>query len=223
MTTARKSALAQAIEKRGRPTEFVQLGSLFRIGDRAVPEVAVRVNVKDEEDDAIVRAHRYVEQRANDADGAKGDHEILDDAKARFALWHAFREIETDAQGNKTVTQYPAFPSPDWMAQHLGTDEIAILWNLYQEHRARVGGWLKPGSEEELTNALAVCAEAAVNPIPGAAIAHLPREQVVNLLILAAARSMRLSAEMEVAKFPLEQRIAELEAEVAALKGSVGA
>lgn len=178
-----KSDLAKAIESRPRDVTTYPVSGFFGLGSKPIHKVAFRVNVKSEEDHALVQAHRYVINIAAGAESAKHDGDLLSDAKTRHALFSACREVTTDAQGNDTITNWPAFPGPEWMADQLTTDQIACLLNLYNQTRAEQAGWLDDFADETIEDMLEVAAEAGErNPVARAGLAELPREQIQYLL-----------------------------------------
>lgn len=206
-----RSALAQAIEAANveRPCKIFPIGGIFGLGNTPIRKVAIRVNVKAEEDLALVRAHRYVQGLASDLESVKRDNGLILDAMARHALFEACREIVTTQGPNgeeDKVTKYPAFPGPEWMTENLTTDQIASILHLYNQTRAEQAGWLEDLSAETVEDMLAVAAEAGEkNGVARVGLAQLPREQLQFLfeqcaLKLRAARSdLALLARMDAA------------------------
>lgn len=182
-----KSELAKAIETAERPCTIYPVGGFFGLGQKPIRKIAFRVNVKSEEDAALVQAHRYVAAVSAGAETAKHDADLLSDAKTRHALAVACREVKTtvapDGTETDEITKWPAFPGPEWLAEHATTDQIASLIHLYNQTRAEQAGWLEDLSDETVEDMLSVAAEAALkNPIARAGLAELPREQLVYLL-----------------------------------------
>jgi hypothetical protein len=183
-----KSELAKAVEAATaeRPCKIFPVSGLLGLAGAPIRKLAIRVNVKSEEDEALVKAHRYVIGLAGDLESVKRDGDILSDAKARHALFEACREVVTtqgpDGEEDK-VTKWPAFPGPEWMTEHLTTDQIASLLHLYNQVRAEQAGWLEDFSEETVEDMLMVAAEAGEkNAIARAGLSQLPREQLQFLL-----------------------------------------
>lgn len=206
-STEHKSALAQAIEadNANRPCKVFPVSGFFHLGGKPIHKVAIRVNVKAEEDIALVRAHQYVKDLCGNVESAKSDHDILSDAKARHALFEAIREVKTtvDAEGNEAdeVTQWPGLVSPEWMAKNLTTDQVATLLNLYMQTRAEQGGWLDNFDEETVDHMLAIAADAGDrNALARVSLAQLPREHIQYLLQFAAMRLRAVNLEMEYLK-----------------------
>lgn len=197
-----KSELAAAIEATERPCAIYPVGGFFGLGQKPIRKVAFRVNVKSEEDRALVQAHLYVTNLAAGAETAKHDGDLRSDAKARHALFEACREVVTKraADGTETdeVTKYPAFPGPEWMAEHLTTDQIASLLNLYNQTRAEQAGWLDDLSDDSVEDMISVAVESANrNPIARAGLAEMPREHIVFLLERAAIKLQAARADLE--------------------------
>ena len=205
-STEHKSALAQAIEadNANRPCKVFPVSGFFHLGGKPVHKVAIRVNVKAEEDIALVRAHQYVKDLCGNVESAKSDHDILSDAKARHALFEAVREVKTtvDAEGNEAdeVTQWPGLVSPEWMAKNLTTDQIGTLLNLYMQTRAEQSGWFDNFDPEMVDSMLSVAADAQDNPIARVMLAQLPREQIQNLFEIAARRLRDVTRERDYLK-----------------------
>ena len=202
--TEYKSALAQAIEETERPCTVFPVSGFFHLGGKPIRKIALRVNVKAEEDRALVAAHKYVADLAAGVDGAKGDVDIVSDAKARHALFEACREVKTtvDADGNETdeITKYPAFPGPEWMANRLTTDQIGALLNLYMRTRAEQSGWFDNFDDEMVDSMLNVAADASANPLARVMLAQLPREQIQNLFEIAARQLREAQREVDYLK-----------------------
>mgnify|MGYP003544379072 FL=1 len=205
----RKSELAQAIEaaNASRPCNIYPLDGVFGLGGKAVRKVAIRVNLKSEEDRALVEAHRYAIKLAGDVEQVRTDESLLLDAKARHALFEACREVETVRGPNgeeDKVTKWPAFPSGPWLAENLTTDQIATLLNLYNQTRAEQSGWFDSCDLETVNSPLKLAADAAGippetqgNPLAKVMLAQLPREQIQLLLETAAMRLKAAEAEID--------------------------
>lgn len=181
----RKSELATAIEaaNASRPANVYPVAGLFGLGGKAIHKIAIRVNLKSEEDRALVQAHRYAIKLAGDVEAVRTSDGLLLDAMARHALFEACREVTTDDKGNDTITQWPAFPSGGWMSENFTTDQIAALLNLYNQTRAEQAGWLDDFSAETIEDMLDVAAQAGErNAVARAGLAQLPREQIQYLL-----------------------------------------
>ncbi len=202
----RKSDLATAIEaaNASRPANVYPVAGLFGLAGKPIHKVAFRVNLKSEEDRAIVQAHRYAIKLAGDVEAVRTDDGLLLDAKGRHALFEACREVTTDEQGNDTITPWPAFPSGAWMAENLTTDQIAALLNLYNQTRAEMSGWFDTFDLPTVDSFLGLAADAAGipperngNALAKVMLAQLPREQIQLLLETAAMRLKAAEAEIE--------------------------
>jgi hypothetical protein len=177
---------------------------MFGLAGKPIHKVAMRVNLKSEEDRAIVQAHRYAVKLAGDVEAVRTDENLLLDAKGRHALFEACREVTTDDKGNDTVTQWPAFPSGAWLAENLTTDQIATLLNLYNQTRAEQSGWFDSFDLETVDSLLKLAADAAGtppaaqgNPLAKVMLAQMPREQIQLLLETAAMRLTAAVAEID--------------------------
>lgn len=195
----RKSELATAIEaaNASRPANVYPVAGLFGLGGKAIHKVAIRVNLKSEEDRALVQAHRYAIKLAGDVEAVRTSDGLLLDAMARHALFEACREVTTDDKGNDTITQWPAFPSGAWLAENFTTDQIAGILNLYNQTRAEQAGWLEDFSAETIEDMLDVAAQAGDrNAVARAGLAQLPREQIQYLLERAAVQLRAAKADL---------------------------
>ena len=204
-STEHKSAVVQAIEARPRPTKIVEVNMAVGILAEPVHKIAFRVNTKREDNEAIDRAHRYLSETIG-SEPAKSDSDMLTGAKLIAALWSACREVKTttDALGAAvdTVINYPAFPSPSWMHEHLTTDQIAVLVNIYNTVRASPDmSPARPFDVDAADKVLAVAGDLPDDYVPGAVFAPFTREALVSLLVhasraLAAARAALTESEM---------------------------
>lgn len=202
----RKSELATAIEaaNASRPCNVYPVAGLFGLGSKPIHKIAIRVNLKSEEDRALVQAHRYAIKLAGDVEAVRTSDGLLLDAMARHALFEACREVTTDDKGNDTITQWPAFPSGAWLAENFTSDQVAALLNLYNQTRAEMSGWFDAFDLPTVDSFLALAADAAGippetngNPLAKVMLAQLPREQIQLLLETAAMRLKAAEAEID--------------------------
>jgi hypothetical protein len=226
-------------DRKGMLTPFVEAAGrkahIFPVNDFLGPEqtrklaIGIRVNRKFEDDDAFAKAHAYAARRAKDAgdgaDAAKKDFDILGDAKLIETLWYACREVVDPDDFSKGVTEYNAFPGPEWMRKNLSSDQLAALWNLYLEAR-RKDFPARYNLEEDRIEALAEMAgKHADTDIPESVLGAYAREAVTHAFVVvsrwlweARTASAALLAEYEKAdteRAILRARVAELEALVA--------
>ena len=195
-----KSALATAIEARGRASVVCDVTGFFGPGDKPIPKVAVRVNVKGEEDRAVVDAHRYAADLAKGTEAAKDD-DLLREAKVVHALHWAFRMV--DEEGKATI--HAAFPSPKWMRDNLTSDQLAALLNLYNDVRTRQSPWPHKFEDDDVERLAMLCADNADSELPTLVLARIEREMLSQYLIIIAcklrlARSQLLAAEAAIAE-----------------------
>jgi hypothetical protein len=205
----RKSELATAIEaaNASRPCNVYPVAGLFGLGGKAIHKIAIRVNLKSEEDRALVQAHRYAIKLAGDVEAVRTSDGLLLDAMARHALFEACREVttkQTPLGEEDTIEKWPAFPSGGWMAENFTTDQIAGLLNLYNQTRAEMSGWFDAFDLPTVDSFLGLAADAAGippetqgNPLAKVMLAQLPREQIQLLLETAAMRLKAAEAEID--------------------------
>jgi hypothetical protein len=175
----RLSALAQVIAARERRCYDFETNGFLGLAGKPILTIKVRVATKGEQDRAVLGAHKYVEELAKDArvdaKVAAEDRDILSDAKTCFILFEVCRDAEDP--------NYPAFPGPRWMIDHLSTDEIGVLLNCYTEVLRATGTIdfdLSTERVEALSQALAATAD---SDAPNAYLARYTREQVTEICI----------------------------------------
>lgn len=186
-----KSALVLAIESRPRKAYPFTVQGFFGLADQPIHRIAIRVNTKLEQDNAIAAAYQVVNKTAEHAgDQAKSDSDLLLDAKAIHVLFHACRRCETgdEEQGYK----YNAFPGPQWMREHMTTDQLAVLLNLYNEVRRSEGPTRWEVTLEQVDALAVLCAETADNDIPEAVLASCSREWMTQAFVLLSLRLKEL-------------------------------
>lgn len=197
------SPLVKAIEARGRKVKVCDVTGFFGPGNRPILEIGIRVNVKGEEDTAVVDAHRYAQELARGTEAAKDD-DLLREAKVLHALWSACREV--DADGNATIMG--AFPGPKWMRDNLTSDQLAALLNLYNDVRTRQSPWPHAFTDDEVENLAMLCADGADTEIPTAMLAGIPREAVAQYLILVSCKLRKARSELLAAQAQLDLALA---------------
>ncbi len=192
-----RSAFALAIEEaaRSRPVEVFDVSGLFRVGEKELPRIGIRVPTKGEQDRALVAAHKYVAAIAGEVAEAKGDRDILQDAKAAAVAFEFAREVHAPTCTCPTCaalppatdptawrpTGYPAFPGQRWAIDHLTTEQIAVLINLANEWRAKQAPSPTEIDDVTIEAYASLCSTAEE---PEYAMAGLGREYLVQLAIL---------------------------------------
>lgn len=188
-STEHKSAVVQAIEARPRPTKIVEVNMAVGILAEPVHKVAFRVNTKREDNEAIDRAHRYLNETIG-SEPAKSDPDMLTGAKLIAALWSACREVKTttDALGAAvdTVTSYPAFPSPSWMHDHLTADQLGVLINIYNTVKSAPDMSPVRFFDADDSDVILTAASDLPEDAPPVLFAAFSREALVSLLVYAA-------------------------------------
>lgn len=173
--------LARAIQSRQRPVEVFDVAGVFGLGGEVVPQVALRVMVKRDEDVAIKAARAYVSGLAGS--DAVSDPDVMLDAKNVEAMFRACRDPQNP--------ENPIFPGPQWMRDHLTTDQVATLVNAYAEVRRKHGGadW---GVDEERVEAIVkACWDARGTELPELALARIPREALTTVIVQLACKLVR--------------------------------
>ena len=189
----RKSLFAQAIDERKsqRVVEGFDVSGFFGLADRPLPHIGCRVPTKGEQDRAIIAAHKYIAEIANNAgagsDSAKSDRDLTQDAKTAAAIFECFREMVPDPDDPKKWihADWPAFPSPRWAIENLTPEQIAVLLNLANEFRAKQAPSPIGLDDDTVEDYIAVC---VTQNNPEYLLVGLSREYLVQLQILTSAR-----------------------------------
>lgn len=186
-----KSLLVRAIEARGRKPVVCDVAGFFSIAGNPIPKIAIRINVKGEEDRAVVDAHRYSENLAKGTDAAKDD-DLLRESKVVHALWTACRAV--DEKGEPTIMG--AFPSPGWMRDNLTSDQLAALLNLYNDIRQRQSPWPYKFDDEDVERLAMLCADGADTEVPTALLAGVEREMLSQYFIIVSCKLRKARSEL---------------------------
>lgn len=153
-----------------------------------LPRVAVRMNVKHEDNIAIITAHKEVERMIADADAkgtdAAADADLMVDMKTCQALWSAFREIDDEVSDEDQTYEYPAWPTAEWMLQKFTQDQLAVLLNLYTECRKRRGPLPFDIADDGIASLRESCATYRHTEIPELPLIPYPRREDVTLLLV---------------------------------------
>lgn len=182
--TIRLSPLAEAISKRTRKLYEFEVSEVFKVtGNR----VKVRVVTKAEQDLALVGAHKYAAGKASDMPDAAHDPDLLDDAKSAFVAFAACRDADEP-------DKFPAFPAPQWMLEHLTTDEVAHLVNLMNEVRVKESPSPMSISDEMIDGIAELCAANVSSEIPESVLASFTREYLTHVVVMLSARNVELRA-----------------------------
>lgn len=179
-----KTAVCDAIRAQKRWSFTLDLTDLVlyqHTGER-IPQVAIRLLTRSEQDDAAASAHAYVARLAQRAemgrDGAKADAELLDEAKSVECIWRAYR-----VPGNEVEA---AFISPEWIRETFDTDTIAALVNLYNESRKLRYPDAWTIDADRLAALAEGCGKAAGTDWPEQLLARVDREHATQLFVLLA-------------------------------------
>lgn len=127
------SEVVLALKERlaNRPHKVVDCQEFISAGGRSFGQVSIRVATKSEENAALLQAERFIREMTADSKSELKDPDIVDDVKTV----HILHAVVRDAKDPKN---FPAFPSPKWMMQHLTRDEIGALLNISASYQAEV-------------------------------------------------------------------------------------
>jgi len=216
-----KSALVRAKEAQPRPVTFVEIQGFVGLGGDQIHKVGIRTNLIEEQDRALVAAHKYVQDVAAGVEAAKEDADILQNSKTIHALYEAFREARTVDGKDELVcavdgTPYPAFASPEWMRRRFTADQIATLLNLYNGVKFRESNAARADTDESVEDALMRIADAADTPFPEVVLAASPREILEKLVVVAAVKLRRARTELVTVEMERDEALAKVEPSPAA-------
>lgn len=200
-----RSSLAKAVEDRGRRFRVFPLSGFWGVGGKAIERVGILYGTDRDSEAAVLAAHAYLAQLEpkHRAPGASGDLDLLGATKLRELLFRVCRGVDPRRPEQLALTAnglhaYPGFPSPTWMRDNLGPDEIAVLLRLVDEVRREFAprppdGGEPWGLDDEAVGAIAMeLVEAQrVGDVAGARLAHLPRSAVTLLCVRLAERLER--------------------------------
>jgi hypothetical protein len=176
---------------------------------------------KREEDAAVSAAYKYVARVTAEVgearDAAMRDMDLLGDSKVVQALWRACREVADPNDLSKGTGKHPAFPTDDWMREHLTTDQLAALMNLYAETRRAAYPERWDVSEDRIEALLTMAANTSDSDIPEAVLAPYAREQITHAFVFAAERLREARTSLET----LFAQVDERDATVAALRAEI--
>ncbi|TXH18209.1 MAG: hypothetical protein E6R03_02585 [Hyphomicrobiaceae bacterium] len=220
-TEPRPGRIDTLIEAQGAFVRCYPVANLIGPGNRPIAAIGIRLNRKREEDAAVVAAHKYAARITADAgdarDAALRDMDLLGDAKVVQALWRACREVVDPNDLSKGIGKHPAFPTDDWMREHLTTDQLAMLMNLYTETRRAAYPERWDLSEERMEALLSMAAKTSDTDIPEVVLAPYAREQVTHAFVYAAERLAEARTSLETLFAEVDAR----DATIAALRAEV--
>ena len=184
-----KSALALAIEERGRKYHAHEVQGFFGLGGDEIHKIDFRTPVKSDDDKSVIAAHAYAASKAKgDGEAAARDLDVLGDAKATEVLFRSCFEHLPEGAPTGTV-RYPAFSGgPQWMRDHLTGDQIAVLFNLLQEVKQSESALRTKISGEDVEKLARVCWRSRDTDIPEAILADCDREFLTQAFVLLAIR-----------------------------------
>lgn len=183
MAKERETKLAQLVKARERKFFEFDVADIFGISGEAVPRVAIRAPIKDDEDAAVDGAHQYVDKRAR-TESAKVDPELLTDAKLMGLLRRVCYEAEADVAKDSVRCQ--VFGSLAWMRENMTSDEIAVINNLAREVRRKVSPLRTEIGYAEVEKLARACWLASDSDIPEAVLASCDREFLTQSFVLLA-------------------------------------
>ena len=182
ITATARSKLAEQIRARPRKVHVYDVAPFMCMGETRA-RVAIRIPTKKEQDRALVGAHQYMVKRAGATPSVINDPEIMQDAKSAFIVAECCFEADR-ADGDVM----PLWPTGNEVSEDLSTDEIAVLVNLVNEVRAKLGPTPHEITEEQVEAFARVCSVGAGTTKPDEVLTPLPHYFVVQLAILFAVR-----------------------------------
>jgi hypothetical protein len=128
------SELVDELEEESPAVKVVEVNGFFGLGKKKIHKIAFRVAKKMEENSAIITSHLWLRDKAGELKAISEDDDIMLDLKNVHILLAVCRRAEEGDEEKGYM--YPAFPGPQWMMDHMTTDQIASLLNVYNDFRA---------------------------------------------------------------------------------------
>lgn len=182
-----KSEVVAQLEARKRKLFDFEAQNFVGPGQGVIGKVKVRVATKAEQDRAIVSAHQYVARLTKGTEQAATDNDILMDAKTV----HILHTVVRDADSPDAIT---AFPSPQWMMEHLSRDEISVLLNHYNYVAAQCTPLQVDISEERVDAIAEFCAQHAGDDLSTIRLLTCDREYLTELVVALSVKLKNLEA-----------------------------
>ncbi len=177
---ARESALAAQLRDAAKSRMLHRYPEAGLLGGKCA-ELVVRVPTKLETDQAIVDAHKYIDDMAGKLDSVKSDADLLLDTKSAAIVARALRDSDDPS--------FPAFPNADFVQRHLTSDQIASMVHLLNDARDREPG-AQMGVTQETVSFMVSSARwlsTAQREHAVAFFARMNRERLIELVIALAA------------------------------------
>jgi len=236
-----KSALATAQDQHEQRPHFFAIDGILGLGNKSIERIAiVRGKGKDFEA-AVLSAHKYLADTARKAGLEPGplgaDHDFMGDNKIRNILFRLCLAVDPNDPEKLAVTKgsgkpYPAFPSPDWIRDNLHTDQVAAIMTLLGEVRRREA--CRPEgmeldedplglTDESMERLIELLSRQLGTDLPERVLAPLEREFLSHFCVMIADKLVEARKSVAVLldeREQHEQRIEELEQEIAQLKSS---
>jgi hypothetical protein len=207
MSTDQNTPEGEAVEALPRWNREFELAGFLGHDGNPVAKIAIVINPKGDDLDAVAAAHEETGRRAKTlpAGGATfaQDDIVLTGLKNVEALWRCIRR-PGDLERH-------AFITPSWMLKHLDEDQLTALARLYAECRKRRGPLPWDISNDWIEAVRDACAAASGDAVPEHPLAGFSREYMSDFL----AQAMTLWASQERAYLA---RIEALESELRAAK-----
>lgn len=188
------SPIAARLKARKRPVLVFDVGQQMGLGP-GVEHVAIRVPTSRETDLALAQAEDYAIRLAEKTPSLAKDPAVLEDTRAAFIVATAVRDVAGP-------DKMPAFPSGGWIKDTLENDRIAVLLNLLNETRAKLGPGPIDISDATIEATAEMCVVAAGTDLPEAKLAAYSREHLTHSLVLVSVKlyeARQLAADAEVA------------------------
>ncbi len=172
----RESALARALRESAQARTLHRYPESGLLGGK-VAELVVRVPTKLETDQAIVDAHKYIDDMAGKLEPVKGDADLLLDTKSAAIVARALRDSDDPS--------FPAFPNADFVQRHLTSDQIASMVHLLNDARDREPGAQMGVTQETISFMVASARWLSTAPREHAVafFARMNRERLIELVI----------------------------------------
>lgn len=234
--THEKSPLAAAIEIKEDEAVFFDVSGIFGLGGKAIERIAIIRGRGRDFENAVLAAHAYaattVKRAGEGAAGALADFDFMGDAKIRQIVFRLCLAVDPKDPNKLARTGngkgvYPAFPSPEWVCDHLHTDQLASLMRLVAEVRRKKAPrpeGMSPDedplglTDEAMERMIELLSAQLHTDLPERVLRDLDREFLTHFVVMVCDKLVEARKSVEsllTERAENEKQIAELEEELA--------
>jgi hypothetical protein len=180
-----RSELSKAIAERPDPVTIIEVGGFFGLGNKPIHKIAFRICNKGEENDAVIKSHKWLLERAGELKAITEDDDIMLDLKNVHIMFAACRRAEEGDEEQGYM--YPAFPGPQWMMDNITTDQLAALLNVYNDVRHKSQPGYYELTYDKMQTMMNICANTN-DDVMAMVMAEVSREWLAEAFIVLSKR-----------------------------------